>query len=87
MAEPPLTPARWRAMEEILLAIWDAPPGERYSLLNERCAGDTALLVEFRAMLAAEEAATAWLGGKPGQPPGLEVYAGFQSVQRPPRLQ
>src|ERR1039457_5630531 len=58
MAEAPLTPARWRAMEEILLAIWDAPPGERDFLLNERCEGDTVLLVELRAMLAAEEAAS-----------------------------
>ena len=65
MAEPPVTPERWRTTEEVLLAVWDAPPGERELLLDQRCAGDTALLTELRALLAADEAVSAWQAPAP----------------------
>ena len=60
MPGPQLTPERWRTTEEILLAAWDVLPERRDELLQERCAGDAALLADVRALLAAHEAAQLW---------------------------
>lgn len=61
MSESPLTPERWRTTEAILLAALEAPPERRDALLQERCAGDDALLADLRTLLAADEAAGHWL--------------------------
>ncbi|MEM8998216.1 MAG: serine/threonine-protein kinase, partial [Acidobacteriota bacterium] len=53
----PLTPERWRRLDEIFERARPCDPDARRALLQESCADDPGLLAEVEAMLAADEGA------------------------------
>jgi Tol biopolymer transport system component len=57
----PTDPARWRAVERVLDAALDLPPGERPVFLDEACGSDAALRAEVESLLSAHEQAHDYL--------------------------
>ena len=52
-------PLDWDRVEEVFSGAVDLEPADRDSYLQRVCAGDTALEVEARRLLAADDDATA----------------------------
>ncbi len=50
----PMTPERWKIIDEILDGALDLEPGDRETFLDERCAGDESLKNEVLELLAAD---------------------------------
>ncbi|MEO1367734.1 MAG: serine/threonine-protein kinase, partial [Acidobacteriota bacterium] len=63
----PLSPERWRRLDEIFQRARDCDPDARRTLLRESCADDPDLRAEVEAMLAADEGAEEHLDGLIGR--------------------
>jgi len=64
-----VTPERWRQIKPLFAAALDRPPAERAALLADVCAGDAALLAELESLIAAHDAAGAFLDLPPAPSP------------------
>ncbi|HSM59138.1 MAG TPA: serine/threonine-protein kinase, partial [Longimicrobiales bacterium] len=70
----PLTPARWRRIEQILDEAFELEPDERAPFVDRACAGEPELRAEVRALVAADRSAGAFL--EPPITPGVAVLVG-----------
>src|SRR5438876_1466073 len=61
---------RWKQVDNLLQAVLERPPGERDAFLRQACAGDEALELEVRSLLASQQEAGSFL-----ESPAIEVAA------------
>ena len=79
MAQLSLTAERWHQIQEILVESWERDPASRDQFLVERCGNDWELLLELRALCAAEAAAEQWrTPSEPKDPAGPRRIGPYQ---------
>jgi eukaryotic-like serine/threonine-protein kinase len=76
-----MTPERWRAIEEIFLAVLELPGAERERYLSQRCGGDSELRAEVQEMLVASGGASGALRAAVEQAANESLGAGEQVGQ------
>ncbi len=57
MADPPISPERWRRINEVLDQALELPPEELPAFLDRSCAGDAELRAAVEKLLAADRQA------------------------------